>query len=91
MTSLSTDSVNDNEDQTTKKVYQLLQSLTPGQRCLKALQLSDTVRSLIASGIMHSHPLLSEQELREEFARRTLPDDLATRFIQSLREARQEP
>lgn len=49
---------------------QVLRAMTPEQRLLQALQLSEWTRQIFRQGLRHAHPDLPEEEFQRLYLRR---------------------
>ena len=58
------------------KQYEILRSLSPAQRLEMAFELSDNLRSITVSGILHRHLGLRPKDLVKEILKLTLDKKL---------------
>jgi len=60
--------------------YQKISSMSLEEKLEKCIQLSNSVRQLVLTGIMHRHPNSREEELRKKFAANILGEEIATKY-----------
>lgn len=61
---------------TRKKYLEIIRSIPLGRRLEITAEFCDLVRETMADGIRARHPGISEEEVRREMTRRTVPEDL---------------
>ena len=66
----------DTSKEATSKQYRILAGLTAAQRAQMAFELSDNLRSITVSGILHRHPGLRSKDLVKELLKLTLDKQL---------------
>ena len=66
----------DTSKEAASKQYRILAGLTPAQRAEMAFELSDNLRSITISGILHRHPGLRPKDLVKEILKLTLDKPL---------------
>ena len=59
-----------------RKEFEILRKLGPEARLKMALEMSDTLRSIVESGVRLRHPDYNEQQVRGEVARLMIGDKL---------------
>jgi len=58
------------------KYLEILRRMPPGKKLKITLEYCDFIREVMAAGIRARHPGISDEEVRKEMIRRTLPPDL---------------
>ena len=58
------------------KYIEILRAIPIGRRLEITIELCNTVRDLMAAGIRAAQPGISDEEVRKEIIRRTVPEDL---------------
>jgi methionine aminopeptidase len=63
-------------DKAKAKYIEILRAIPIGRRFEITIELCNTVQELMAAGIRDMHPGISEEDVRKEIIRRTVPEDL---------------
>lgn len=59
-----------------EKYIEVIRSIPPEKKLRIALEYCDLIRGIMAAGIRHRHPGISDEDVRKEIIRRTLPSDI---------------
>jgi hypothetical protein len=59
-----------------QKYLEIIRAIPPGRKIEIAAELGDAMRALVLDSIRDERPGASEEEIRHEFLRRTVPADL---------------
>ena len=59
-----------------EKYLQILRDMPPAKKLRIAIEHNDCVRAFVRAGIRAENPGISEEEVRREIIRRTLPPDI---------------
>jgi len=58
------------------KYLEIIRSIPPGKKLRIAIEHNEAVRALLRAGIRSRNPGISEEEVRREVIRRTLPPEI---------------
>ena len=61
------------------KYLEIIRAIPLGRKIEIAAEFCDTVREFVMGVIRSEHPNASDDEIRREFSRRVLPEDIRTR------------
>ena len=59
-----------------EKYLEIHRNMSPGKRLRLAMQYNDTVREWVKAGIRAQNPGISDEDVRREVIRRSLPPDI---------------
>ncbi len=59
-----------------EKYLEIIRAIPPGRKIEIACELSDLARGFMSSGIRTASPGLSDEDVRREIIRRSLPEDV---------------
>lgn len=59
-----------------EKYLEILRGMPPGKKLRLAMQYNDTVRAWVKAGIRAQNPGISEENVRRDVIRRSLPPDI---------------
>ena len=62
-----------------EKYLEILRAIPPGRKIEIACELSDLARELMSTGIRARSPGISDEDLRREIIKRSVPEDLRRR------------
>jgi len=64
-----------------RKQIEILRKMSPEQRAITSLELSDNVRQIAMAGIKKQHPDFTDTQIRRELLRRLVGDKLFQKII----------
>ena len=59
-----------------EKYLEIIRNMPPGKKLKNTLEFCDFMRSVMAAGVRARNPGISEEEVRKEIIRHTLPPDI---------------
>ena len=62
-----------------EKYIEVIRNIPPGKKLRIAIEHNDSVREFVKAGIRAENPGISEEDVRREIIRRTLPPDIVKR------------
>ena len=62
-----------------EKYLEVIRGMPPGKKLRIAIEHNDSVREFVKAGIRAENPGISEEDVRREIIRRTLPPDIVER------------